>query len=176
MEAIRNEPDVAARSTSSGSLGCSGQRNSRKGSMVRLYPGLHVGWVDVASPTEIGNFRWWGRCGMTALHESRTAKLPRVRCLFILSLRLRRLPDRQSVALSAGDSHGLRADVPIEQLPPRSGRAADRSRGQGNRSRTPYKVVGDPSADSVLTGRIVEEPRVCWCPTSPAMPAKARSP
>ena len=31
--------------------------------------------------------------------------------------------------------------------------------------RTPYKVVSDPNADSVLTGRIVAETRGFWCRT-----------
>ena len=31
--------------------------------------------------------------------------------------------------------------------------------------RTPYKVVSDPGADSVLTGRIVTERKACWCRT-----------
>ena len=54
--------------------------------------------------------------------------------LLLLYRRLRRLPVRQPVALSARHPDRLRADLRVGQLPPQPGRTADRGRDEGNRN------------------------------------------
>ena len=41
--------------------------------------------------------------------------------------------------------------------------------------KTPFKVVNDPNADSVLTGRLCTKGSPSWCPISPATPANSKS-
>ncbi len=79
------------------------------------------------------------------------------------------------VALSAGNPHGVRAGVQVEQFSPQPGRAADRSRGQGDRNhdalqggrRSPTPIPRFPAPSC-------KRRRPCWFPISAATPARFR--
>ena len=90
---------------------------------------------------------------------------------------------RAAPATASATSRSIRTDIQTIRVPVFQSSSFRRDLGEQLteavvkeiEKRTPYKVVRDASADSVLIGRITSETSTCWSRTSTAIPAKWNS-